>query len=210
MLLGTGSSGLLQANYKNVATHSIYAAGYFQDDWRVTPKLTLNLGLRYDIDFPRTERYNRTNYFDPDRRHSGVAQVIPGITGGLVFVGVNGVPRTQFTARPQQLGAALRPELAVPAEDGVARRVSRYVYGPSQQAAAGTIGTMGFRVDNTWVATIDGITPNDLLRNPYPRGVAPVVGAAKGVLTQFGNSHRSHHAGHRLAVDAADERQPAA
>src|SRR6185436_3480025 len=62
-----------------------------------------------------------------------------------------------------------------------------HVYGPSQQAAAGTIGTMGYRVDNTWVATIDGINPNDLLRNPYPRGVAPVVGSAAGVLTQFGN-----------------------
>jgi hypothetical protein len=43
-------------------------------------------------------------------------------------------------------------------------------------------------VDNTWVASIDGINPTDLLRNPYPRGVAPVVGAANGVLTQFGNS----------------------
>ncbi|MBM3757298.1 MAG: hypothetical protein FJW38_25350 [Acidobacteria bacterium] len=63
-----------------------------------------------------------------------------------------------------------------------------HVYGPSQQAAAGTIGTMGFRVDNTRVASLDGITPNDLLRNPYPRGVAQVTGASAGALTQFGNS----------------------
>jgi hypothetical protein len=42
-------------------------------------------------------------------------------------------------------------------------------------------------VDNTWVASVDGITPNDLLRDPYPRGIAPVVGAARGLLTQFGD-----------------------
>jgi hypothetical protein len=62
-----------------------------------------------------------------------------------------------------------------------------HVFGPSQQAAAGTIGTMGFRADNSWVATIDGITPNALLRNPYPNGFAPTLGASLGVMTQFGN-----------------------
>src|SRR4029453_124386 len=97
LLLGTGSSGQLQANYKNVATHSVYAATYVQDDWRVTPTLSLSLGLRYDIHFPRAERYNRTNYFDPTVA-TPVSQVIPGLTGGLVFVGVNGIPREQFIA----------------------------------------------------------------------------------------------------------------
>jgi len=62
------------------------------------------------------------------------------------------------------------------------------IFGPSQQAAAGTIGTMGFRVDNTWVATIDGITPNNLLRNPYPSGLTTPPGSSKGVLTQLGSS----------------------
>lgn len=111
LLLGTGSSGNLQANYKNVATHSIYAAGYFQDDWRVTKTLSLSLGLRYDIDLPRTERFNRTNYFDP-KVATPVSQVIPGVTGGLVFVGINGVPRTQFSAGTgDQTGRSLQISL---------------------------------------------------------------------------------------------------
>jgi hypothetical protein len=185
MLLGTGSGGSLQANYKNVATHSVYAAGYFQDDWRVTPTLSISLGLRYDIDFPRTERFNRTNYFDPFVA-TPAAQALPGVRGGLVFVGVNGIPRTQFKA--DRNNWAPRFGLSWQFLPKTVLRVGyAHVYGPSQQAAAGTIGTMGYRVDNTWVATIDGVTPNDLLRNPYPRGVAPVVGSAAGVLTQFGN-----------------------
>jgi len=185
MMLGAGASGSLQANYKNVATHSMYYAGYFQDDWRVTSKLSLNLGIRWDVDAPRTERYDRTNVFDPLVANPASA-AMPGIKGGLVFVGVNGQPRTQFKMDTNNI--APRFGLSWQFLPKTVLRVGyAHVYGPSQQAAAGTIGTMGFRVDNTWVATIDGITPNDLLRNPYPRGVNPVVGAKNGVLTQLGN-----------------------
>lgn len=185
LLLGTGASGSLQANYKNVATHSMYSAFYFQDDWRVTTKLSLNLGIRYDIDFPRTERFNRTNIFDPQVANPA-ASALPGIKGGLVFVGVGNQPRTQFQADKNNwaprfgLSYQFLPKT-------VLRMGYAHVYGPSQQAAAGTIGTMGYRVDNSWVASIDGINPTDLLRNPYPRGVNPVVGSAAGVLTQIGN-----------------------
>ncbi len=50
-------------------------AWYVQDDWKVTPQLSLNLGFRHELEFPITERYNRANRgFDfgaatgPDRR----------------------------------------------------------------------------------------------------------------------------------------------
>ena len=35
-----------------------YYAGYAQDDWRILPKLTLNLGLRYEVETPRQEKFN--------------------------------------------------------------------------------------------------------------------------------------------------------
>jgi hypothetical protein len=39
--------------------------GYFQDDWRVTPNLTVNLGLRYEFSTPQWEEDNRLGNFDP-------------------------------------------------------------------------------------------------------------------------------------------------
>lgn len=185
MLLGVGSGGTLQQNYKNVATQSFYIAGYFQDDWRVTPTLTLNLGVRWDVDTPRTERYNRTNYFDP-LAPTPAASALPGITGGLVYVGVDGRPRTQFD--PDLNNWAPRFGLSWQFMPKTVLRIGyAHVFGPSQQAAAGTIGTMGFRTDNSWVASVDGITPNYLLRDPFPKGFNPTLGASLGAMTQFGD-----------------------
>lgn len=186
LLLGAGSGGSLQATYKNVATQSYYIAGYFQDDWRVTKTLTLNLGLRWDVDLPRTERYNRTNWFDPTAA-TPAGQIIPGVTGGLVFAGVGGNPRTQFKADTNNWAPRIGLSWQFMPKT-VLRLGYAHIYGPSQQAAAGTIGTMGWRVDNTWVASIDGLTPNYYLRDPWPTGTAQAKGSANGVLTQFGNS----------------------
>ena len=190
LLLGTGTSGntLIQA-WKNVASQSYYHAGYIQDDWRVTAKLTLNLGLRYDLETPRTERYNRMNYFEPSAPSPLARSVpqFPDLRGGVVFVGVDGRSRHQYHWDANNF--APRFGLAYQlTRRTVIRSAYAHIFGPSPQQAHGTVGPMGFRTENLWVTTLDGITPYNVLANPYPQGFKPPPGAAEGLLTQTGST----------------------
>jgi hypothetical protein len=63
-----------------------------------------------------------------------------------------------------------------------------HLYGPSYQQANGTVGPFGFRTENLWVASLDGITPFRLLRDPYPAGFLPSPGASDGLLTAAGGA----------------------
>ena len=187
-LLGTGQpNDVLIQNWKNVASNSFYWAGYAQDDWRVRNRLTLNLGVRYDLDTPRTERYNRMNYFDPDAR-SPLANAVPSfaaLTGGVVFVGVDGRSRYQYHWDTNNIAPRLGASYQLDSKT-VVRAGYGHVFGPSNQAAQGTVGPFGFRTENLWVTTIDGITPLNTLRNPFPDGFQPSPGATQGLLTQAG------------------------
>jgi hypothetical protein len=187
-LLGTGSSGnVLIQNWKNVASQNFYLAGYAQDDWRVNQKLTLNLGVRYDFETPRTERYNRMNYFDPTAP-SPLAQQVPAfprLTGGVVFAGVDGNSRYQYEKDINNIAPRLGLAYQLNSKT-VIRAGYGHFFGQSPQQAQGTIGPFGFRTENPWVTSLDGITPFNLLRNPYPQGFRPSPGASEGLLTQVG------------------------
>lgn len=62
-LLGVPASGSVSHTF-DPPQASAYWGFYVQDDWKVARNLTVNFGLRYDVDLPRTERYNRLSYFD--------------------------------------------------------------------------------------------------------------------------------------------------
>ncbi|QQS46370.1 MAG: TonB-dependent receptor [Acidobacteriota bacterium] len=192
-LLGTGGTGnVLIQGWKNVASQSFYYAGYVQDDWRVTSRLTLNLGVRYDYDSPRTERYNRMNFFDLESPSPLAGQVpgFPNLKGGVRFVGVDGNPRHQYFKDLNNL--APRLGLAWQLNDATVIRAGySHIFGPSNQAAQGTVGPFGFRIEYPWQSTIDGITPFNLLRDPYPLGFRQLPGAADGLLTQAGANIQS-------------------
>ena len=64
LLLGVLDGGVTGTTY-NPAVAIHYFGGYLQDDWRPTPKLTLNLGMRYEIQTAPTYRHNVASVFNP-------------------------------------------------------------------------------------------------------------------------------------------------
>jgi hypothetical protein len=80
-LLGYPVFGTSQSGYSGGYLFRNNFRWWFNDEWRVTPDLTLNLGVRFEYDGPFTEKYNRLSNFDP-------------ATGQLVIAGQNGVSRS--------------------------------------------------------------------------------------------------------------------
>lgn len=195
LLLGVGS-GTYEQNSKNVATASKYYGAYVQDNWRVNDRLTVNMGIRYDLDIPRTERYNRFETFSPDIPSPQLAQAtgLTGLKGGLVFPGVDGRSRRQF--QPQWLNFSPRLGLDYQLNDKtVVRGGYGIFYGPSMRAAAGTVGTEGFSEVTTYTGAPNGLTPSVYLKNPFPNGLNSISGSSQGLLTGIGSSFENSQTG---------------
>ena len=69
--------------------HGFNWSVFVQDDWKVRPRLTINLGLRWDFQQKPYERHNGQINFDPGCTEPGT-----GLRGCIVFAGVDGQPRT--------------------------------------------------------------------------------------------------------------------
>lgn len=185
-LFGTGDSGSIQSTSPGefVSYHSY--GGYFQDDWKVSPKLTLNLGLRYDFNAPWSEKHNRINDWNGTAItvDNGVA-----LRGGLQFPGVNGLPTGQF--QNNRTGFAPRGGFAYsPDQKTVVRGGFGIYYGPTNGAAfAGNMSPYtGFSASTAWTSTVNGVTPVNLLNNPFPDGFQRAPGSSEGLLTLLGQS----------------------
>jgi hypothetical protein len=186
-LLGLGG-GTLTHNFKIIDTVSQYAAGYFQDDWKVTDRLTVNLGLRYDLFFPRTERHNRMTFLNLTATSPLAAPAgLPNLTGGLEYVGTNGNPRQQndsyYNNFAPRFGFAYQA-----AKPLVLRGGFGLFYQDSPNEAAATVNQTGYRSDSPFYGTIDGVTPAYTLSNPFPQGFVPVTGNSLGLLTAVGTA----------------------
>ena len=171
-----------------VATQSLQYGAFIQDNWRVTDKLTLNLGIRYDIDLPRTERHNRQQWFDPTAK---LPFTVPGMTvmGGEQFAGVNG--NSRGIVNPYYKELAPRFGLAYRFWHNTVFRAGYGIfYNPSAWAAAGTGpgGFDGFTGVTGWPYNYqnDGATPYGFMRNPFPYGITLPTGSSLGVMQQMG------------------------
>jgi len=185
-LLGLGN-GTMTINSKDGATRSFYYAGYVQDDWKASSKLTLNLGLRWDVEIPRTERHNRMEVFDPNAA-SPLASVYAGAKGGLRFMGVNGASRRQFDPRWKDWSPRFGFAYTVNEKTSIRGAYGIY-FGPSMRAAAATIGNVGFSASTTFDAVPGNLTLSGAtLSNPFPNGIAKPVGNSQGLATAIGQT----------------------
>ena len=92
-LIGSVSGGFLQGNPVYDYDNSDYVGAYAQDNWRVRPNVTLNLGLRWEPFLPVKNTYSWVSHFERDRFDQNVhSTVYPQAPAGLMFPGDAGYP----------------------------------------------------------------------------------------------------------------------
>ncbi len=197
-LLGVGS-GTDQTGYnKFPATDKNLFGWYLQDDWKIDPKLTINLGLRYEIQTAPTERTNAQEYFDFNAVNPISSTVGTNYPGELVFnsSGNRRLYDTQHKNFAPRIGAAykLRDKLVVRVGYGVFFVPNYYGQGPN----------IGYSQGTPWVTSLNsGLNPFTTLsgsptvncsngstsaacQSAFPNGEVAPTGNTQGGLTDVG------------------------
>jgi hypothetical protein len=197
LLLGYPNSGTMNWDtFQFWSQH--YFAPWIQDDWKITRKLTLNLGLRWDFTTPETERHNKMNgMFNPSVLNPVSSMIAAGtaalgtntnLQGGLTFAGVNGQPRGAY--KMNMLDIQPRLGFAYAISDKMSIRGG---IGENYLSDQSSNGSDGFSSSASYTNSLDnGVTPYTAttgqgLSNPIP--VVPQPSAASlGYMQDLGKS----------------------
>lgn len=180
-LMGLGSGSL--ANNNGVSILNKYYGFFLQDDFRATSKLTFNMGIRWEHETPRTERYDRTTRGFDTTAQSPLRPAGLNLRGGLVYAGVNGQPRGIYN--PDRNNIAPRFGFAYTLAN---KTVLRGGYALHYMPVVGSVDPVGFSTTTSLVASQDGFTPLDRLSNPFPNGLASITGNSLGLSTLVGQN----------------------
>jgi Carboxypeptidase regulatory-like domain/TonB dependent receptor len=188
-----GNSGTSAINiYPAVANKSKETGFYFQDDWKVNSKLTLNLGLRYEWSTPYTERYNRIEFSDfTGSSGMNIDLSSGGLTPGLGTVALNGT--TLFPTSGMRSVPVYRdnigPRLAFAYQlnsNTVVRGGAGIYYGMSVATNFQYPGS-AFRKTAAIFSTLDNFaTEYATLENPFPSGLTGPQGQQYGDMAEWG------------------------
>ncbi|MDX1982047.1 MAG: TonB-dependent receptor [Bryobacteraceae bacterium] len=170
-LLGTPASGTLPTT-QPISGQQVYRAFFGQDDWRVTRKLTVNVGLRYDLAGPWSERYDRMSLFLPDLESPLASRVGLPLRGRFALVNTPDRPSRNPVDMPKSM---LAPRVGL-AYAVTPRMVIRSGYGifwiPNQSLLANSpYGDTVNSLTNTMVPTLDNVVPFNTFNNPFPQGL---------------------------------------
>jgi hypothetical protein len=147
--------------------------------------LTLNLGLRYDIQTAPTDRFDRLSYFT--LAPNPISNQVPNLNlpGNVVYTG-NGNTRGVYD--PQYANFAPRVALAYsPTQKLVFRAGFGMFYTPAMEFGDYQGLTLnGFTQTTPYVGSVDGVTPQNLLSNPFPTGLLQPPGKSAGGATNVG------------------------
>jgi hypothetical protein len=178
-LPATGSSTINAAP----AYGNHYWGTYVQDDYRLAPNLTLNIGIRWDYESPLTERFNREDAgwafsaANPLSQQAGIP-----LQGGLLFTsGSDRLPWKRDINPPQ-------PRVGV-AYHLAKNTVLRAGYGLSYLPTYITGQSQGYTVASPMVVSYNNnLTPVGNLFNPFPTGLIQPTGSSLGLATALGQS----------------------
>jgi hypothetical protein len=108
-LLGLPDQTVLGSDSHTAYMRSWWAIGYFQDDWRIHPRLSLNLGVRYEVRTPAVEKLNRLADLDLNSNITAAVRVTPGQVGPFSGRLPDSLIRTQYNNLAPRIGIAWRP-----------------------------------------------------------------------------------------------------
>ena len=198
-LLGLPTSGTMSraAAYRE---KSSVLSFYAHDDWRVRKDLTLNLGLRWEIEAPLTEAKNRfVSGFD----FNSAPTIAAAAQANYARSPIAEIPADQFRVR----GGLLYPDTGGPAqawERNLANIMPRagfaWLATPQTSVRGGygifydvlgtnriTVNQVGYSRDTTLTPSLDnGQTFIATLANPFPSGLLEPVGSGLGLMTSVG------------------------
>lgn len=166
-----------------------YYAPWVQDDWKITPTFTLNLGFRYDLNGPPTARHNWLNTgFDFNAVNPVNSLValsgLSAIKGGITFPSTSGrnTPwNRDYTKWQPRIGFAWLVHPGTVLRGGMGRIVMSSTAEPEEY---------GFTNNPVFQNSGDGGRTyySDSIDNPFPAGMPTIPGASQGLMTYVGQS----------------------
>ena len=190
------------------ALQNTFYGFFFQDDFRATAKLTLNLGLRWEYEGPVTERYNRlaarfdntaVNPIEAAARANYARNPIPElpvadfrVLGGLTWVNMGGNGRSPFLS--QKNNWMPRIGLAYQLDDRTVLRGGYGIFYTVNGIYATVAIQTGFSQSTPIQASKDsGLTYIATTANPFPEGLIQPAGSSKGLTQNLGQGISFHN-----------------